>query len=651
MGHRARPNTNFFNTDVALESKRLKNKDFYKILDAELENTIQEFTQELNKQLKQDHQKKSHAFLLWFLNFYSEISNVSEFITDGSGDNSCDIILDRTNSQGEKIFYLVQSKWNNIENCEKSFESDVLKSYLSDAHSILRGDKEETKNTKFNARYKSLLEHIKNNGEVKIIYLCLKNSCKEANSNIRSFEKSLGGKISVDSFDINRLKLDYIDRNYKKSIPPNPLEKIYNPEFEKIRLQIVRDDEKSILKVNKPFESHVFNILPKTIFELVQRYGVSLFDKNVRNPLVSSSINKEIINSLKNDPSYFWYYNNGITAISRAIPPISNQAETFEITGLQIINGAQTAYSVYMAYLESSPEQRQIIDAEARITIRLLKSGGKDFDLKVTKFTNSQNPVSERDFWSSDEIQIKIQNYFYSTNVWYEKRSGEFRKTPKGVVKIPNNIIASAYLAFHLSKPVSVFESAIVRERMGVDLIFTSHKENPEGLYETIFNRETKEEDVFASFCMFDILTDSSSFDLENIHFSNGFHVLAISKTILQKYLTIKFNEKTNITNYIINTFKSGNTKIIKQCFAYSSKIMKDEIESVNSEDEEQEKVINLMTKKSHFEILLERIGKSEIKIDEIESLNIKENIVSELDDLDDLDEKPSETNNDKIIH
>ncbi len=454
----------------------MKNEEFYKTLDKELQTIIDtELDREMLKKLKQDQQKKSYAFLIWFLDFYAGIKNVESYITDGHGDNSCDIILDMTNSQGEKTFYLVQSKWNSISNCNKEFDAETLKSYLSDVHSILRGDKKETANTLFNSRYQDLLSHIKSNGNVKILYLSLRKNSSEAEENITSLEKTMGDNLKVNGFDINRLKTDFIDRNYKKSSPPNPLEQIYSPEYEKIRLEIIKNERYNSIKVDRPFEAHVFNVKPSLIFRLVERYGVSLFDKNVRNPLMSSAINTEITNTLLNNPSYFWYYNNGITAISRSIPSISNQAEAFEVTGLQIINGAQTAYSIYNAYLQANSGEREIIDSEAKITLRLLKSGGKDFDLKVTKYTNSQIPVSERDFWSNDEIQETIQQYFYETNIWYEKRSGEFRKLPDGVVKAPNSYVANAYLSFWLSDPVSVFQAGLDKEHKGVDLIFTSY--------------------------------------------------------------------------------------------------------------------------------------------------------------------------------
>ncbi len=628
----------------------MKNNEFYDVLDKDLDKVIQNsIGDEILTKLKQADQKKSYAFLVWFLKFYSNIENVNQYITDGHGDNSCDIILDIMDSQGEKTFYIVQSKWNTLSNCNKEFDGTEMKSFLSDAQCILRGDKEETQNILFNQRYKTLQEHIRSNGNVKVICLSLKNKCSTADKNIESLVKSIGGNISVENLDINQLKKDYIDRYYKKSIPPNPLEKIYSPEYEKITLEILKSEDPNHIKIQSPFEAHVFTIKPSMIFSLVDRYGVSLFDKNVRNPLSKSAINKEITNSLLNDPSFFWYYNNGITAITKAIPAISSQANSFEITGLQIINGAQTAYSIYTAYLNASQEERELIDQEAKITLRLLKSGGKDFDLKVTRFTNSQNPVSERDFWSNDSIQEKIQDYFYDTSLWYERRSGEFRRVPEGVDSVPNYFMAISYLSYYLSDPVSVFDSNIKREHQGQDLIFTSHKENKDGLYEKIFNSETDPIDMHASFCMFDLMNDSLGIGSSNVFYSNGFHVLALSKTITTKYLQMKFDKSINVEKYITDRHEEGTVdkdkiKSLHQCLAFSAKKMKEitvgKVQEENPDAEgkseaEKDAIIKVMTKRSHFEILHEEVQLLNFTVDDIESMEID---IVESDSLNDSD-------------
>ncbi|PTP44279.1 hypothetical protein CWN87_08665 [Vibrio splendidus] len=631
----------------------MKHKEFYKLLDSELNLFIEDFSDEMHSKLREDHQKRSYAFMLWFLKFYSGLQNIGEMITDGHGDNSCDIILDKRNSQGDNVFYLVQSKWNKEHNCNSHFESETLKSFLSDAQSILRGDKEETENQIFNKRYKALLEHVRSNGEVKVIYLTLKNNCKTFLENITSFENSFGANVKVDAFDINRLKLDYIDRRFKKNNPPNPLEKIYSPEYEKIKLELVKDNEKNAIQISTPHQGLVFNLKPSTIYKLVERYGVSLFNKNVRNPLLSSNINDEIVTTLKNDPSYFWYYNNGITAITRHIPQVSSQAENFDVKGLQVINGAQTAYSIHKAYSESNLEERNIIDEEARVTFRLLKSGGSNFDLKVTKYTNSQNPVSERDFCSSDPIQLAIQDYFYNTNFWYECRRGEFRAIPEGTEKIENTVVANAYLAFHLSDPVSIIEAAIEREQSGSDKIFTSHKDHTDGLYEKIFNKDTTPEAMYASFCMFYILQEGSPIDPKRAIFSNAYHILAIVKVVLNKYLQTKFNDNVNLYSYIIKKFTSNDQLLFKQCVVKSMKILKEDVTKLAASQSQAEGegegegdidnvIFDIMLKKSHFDMLLDRVSKLQIDVDEIEAIELHDN--DSEDENEDSDDKEKES-------
>lgn len=370
-----------------------------------------------------------------------------------------------------------------------------------------------------------------------------------------------------------------------------------------------------------------------TIFSLVERYGVSLFDRNVRNPLKRSPINSEIENTLLNNPLYFWFYNNGITAITQKIPEISSLADEFEVTGLQIINGAQTAYSIYLSMLKCSPDQRQLINDEARVTLRLLKSGGKDFDLKVTRYTNSQNPVSDRDFWSNDTIQEKIQEYFYDTNKWYERRAGEFREKPEEISVVPNTIVASAHLAFWVGNPVEVFEAAARRSIRKEDLIFTSYKENRKGLYEKIFNSETNSAEVFSSFSMLDIITDDND-SVAELFYSNAFHILAISKIVLRKYLKSKYGSNVNISEFINNHYLSEDTEILQKNIAFASTAMKNEIEAGKPEDV-RKNMFNLLTKRSHFDVLLEKIEGQEIDLEEIEAIDVS----SSRNDLSELEE------------
>lgn len=620
----------------------MKNSVFYDYIDNELQAIINsEVYSGFFDNLKQEQQKKSFSFLIWFLNSYASISNVEQYITDGHDDSSCDIILDKVDSQGEKSFYIVQSKWNAVSNCDSDFDSKELKSFLSDIHAILKGEKQKGANERFNAQYDALREHIRKNGRVKIIYLCLKNNCKDADDNIKALKNSIGGNIEVEGFDIHRLKIDYISREYKKSFPPNPLENVYNPELDNISVSILRSEGSNSIEVHSPFNAYVFLVRPRLIYDLVNKYGVSLFERNVRNPLMSSTINEEIKNTLLKNPSYFWYYNNGVTGITRRMPKINSQAEEFDILGLQIINGAQTAYSIYRAYKECSQEERMILDEEAKITFRLLKSGGSDFDLKVTKYTNSQNPVSERDFWSNDPIQKKLQDYFFNTQVWYEKRDGEFREEPDDVYVIPNRIFASAYMGFWLLKPVDVVKSALAYSDNESDRIFSSRTESAEGLYETIFNSQTDPKIVHASFILFDILTDVRPFAKrrDSLIFTNIFHVLSIIRIVSEKYVREKYDSKANLISFILKHSDDDKNEILKRLVAYSLDLLLEAVES-KPEKERGDYIFSMMSKQAYIDMFLEDVRSKDITVEMIENQDLEIFLKEDEDEDEDEDEE-----------
>jgi hypothetical protein len=118
-------------------------KDFYSIIDAELNILLEKYKNDkfIKKHNSSIDNQKSYALLIWFLEFYGKIFNYTNFITDGTDDSSCDIVFDRINNQGQQIFYIVQSKWNNASNSIKETSKDEILKALHDFETIRRGEK------------------------------------------------------------------------------------------------------------------------------------------------------------------------------------------------------------------------------------------------------------------------------------------------------------------------------------------------------------------------------------------------------------------------------------------------------------------------------------------------------------------------------
>ncbi len=598
-------------------------KDFYTIIENELKELLEKYKDDkfIQKQKNDVNNQKSYALLIWFLEFYGKISGYTSFITDGDNDSSCDIVFDKTNNYGDKIFYIVQSKWNNAANSEKEADKGEILKALSEFTTILRGEKDDF-NDKLKLKLEELDKHLKENGEVKFIFLTLSQYKGRQDADIQAFINN-DEKIKFEVIDINRIKFDYIDRKYKKIEPLNPLESYQNPEESLIDIEIVQVNGR--IEIQKPFEAYMFLLRPKSIYDLFEKYGFALFYKNVRNPLIQSEFNEEIEKTAIENPAYFWYYNNGITAITYLLPKIGKKTVKLQLTGLQIINGAQTVYSIYRAYKNASPTKRIQMDSESLLTLRLLKSGGTDFDLNVTRFTNSQNPIYDRDFCANDDIQIKLQNDSYQTKFWYEKRRDEFRELPEGITEVPNHVFANVYLAYHLQDPVSVLSNYRQRREINKDLIFVSHKEHEDGLYEKIFNSTTSFEDMLCAFYVFDVIDDTTPFPYEDTFRTSLYHLLALFKGAFTKYLQAKFDKKINVNKHIISIYDRDKKEIIIKTFKFINQFVEKQLEVENNEEKTTEGMIKFLSKLSCYEKIKDALDDLDITVKDIEDIVLKD--------------------------
>ncbi len=529
--------------------------DFYDALNNELNDVIADNPQDIRLHKGDDSTRKSFAFLIWFLKFYGKRPIYNLNITEGDDDTSCDIIFSTFDNIGKKIVYVIQAKWKSKKNCTEKLDSTAFKATLDDFKLVYSGQKQfSSKNENFNRQYEELKQHLAANEYVKFVYLTLCQTNPSVSENVEQFKKQYA---DIEIIDIERLRRDFIEMRYKQIQPQNPLEYDYNPENEVITLPIEQlDIEKNFLQVVAPFLSYTFLVRPKAIHDLFEKYGFKLFFWNIRNPLIASSYNHQIEQSLKDSSSFFWYYNNGITAITQRLPKrINTTAKQIEITALQIINGAQTVYSIYQAYKNARNGEKNVINDNALVSFRLIQGiGNRDFELDVTRYNNQQNPTEPRDFWANDPVQIRLQNESFATNYWYEIRRGEFRVVPQNVKVVSNEDFIRTYLRF---KKHSKFNHLLIWLSNN-EKINSFHK----GQYEDLFNDKLSFLDLLIAYRI-DITIHSLSNLL--VHSDSSFDFDTISDIIfkdtyfaLSEIFSIHFNQK------IINKLDKDKSFIFK---------------------------------------------------------------------------------------
>jgi len=557
----------------------MTNETFYDLIESESTDLSVAFENNEYYKKQDENGKKSFLFLIWFLKNYLpevDIFDLENFVTEGPDDSSSDIIFSNKNQSGEETYYVVQAKWFSKDKINKANGiTKEVKACMTDFKLMLTGNKKPSEiNTIFNIQYSKFIKHKKENKKIKFIFLTLCSRYVDITDLSRSFSNN--ELVSFDLFDLSRLKKNYIEIIYKGIKTHNPLEEPYNPIL-KIDLQIT--PQKMIL-IENPFKSHIFLIKPDTIFNLFDKFGNSIFYKNIRNPLPKSLYNEGIQNTILNNPKNFWYFNNGITAITDKIGSFHDDADNVSIQGLQVINGAQTIYNVYDAYKNAPEIDRRKMNENTLITIRVVETGGKDFDLSITRYTNSQNPISERDFHSNDDVQKRLQDDFLkNTNIWYETRQGEFTQKHSDSYILTNEVFGQLYLAYFVNDPLSAKQKR--------RLIFQSNKIKPDGLYELIFNEKTNYEDMLVAYKLH-LFIENKRKDFKNlisdidttrkltrnqtqllkfdfIQYST-FEILALFKLLLQK--TNK-DTASAVNKKLINFFEKDDLKLIESSYNF----------------------------------------------------------------------------------
>ncbi|QSB16693.1 AIPR family protein [Natronosporangium hydrolyticum] len=145
-----------------------------------------------------------------------------------------------------------------------------------------------------------------------------------------------------------------------------------------------------------------------------EQHGDRLFDGNIRRALGLTSANRSIVATLRKTPGHFWYFNNGITVLCQKIEKtaaggVMRTFGQFSLTGITVVNGAQTVASI----AEAARHDPAVVE-QAQVLVRLisLDDVAADFGEQVTRATNTQNTVEARDFVALDSLQSTLREDF-----------------------------------------------------------------------------------------------------------------------------------------------------------------------------------------------------------------------------------------------
>ncbi|HBR2185984.1 TPA: AIPR family protein [Klebsiella pneumoniae] len=152
-----------------------------------------------------------------------------------------------------------------------------------------------------------------------------------------------------------------------------------------------------------------------------------LFD-NVRGFVKNSKYNPKISLTIKNHPTKFFMYNNGITMVAKSVSALNlagNKSMKLDINGFQIVNGGQTLRSIHKFNQDHKDNiSNYLCNAEVLLRVFMPDSGSNDIH-KIAEFTNSQNSIKTSDLKSLSTEQIDIERYLDEHEIAYLRKSGD----------------------------------------------------------------------------------------------------------------------------------------------------------------------------------------------------------------------------------
>lgn len=351
-------------------------------------------------------------------------------VTDGGGDNGIDGVV--VSAAKNKIF-LIQSKWN--DSGTKTIELGEMLKFRDGCKRVI-----SLKWDGFNAKFdkvKGDVERALENPSVQIYLIVAYPSTSPLSAEclqpIREFLEE-NNQVSEICF-FNAVGLAEL----KSVVTEQVTGKIEN--IEATLFDWGRADQK--------LDAVYGQVACSDVATWFEENGVKLFSPNIRSFLGASDVNAGMVKTLLSDPAYFWYANNGITAIcsgftKKAIGGNTRDSGSFVFDDLRIVNGAQTVGSIHEAW-KKDPQAVE----KARVYIRVISKKGAalDFDSDITTKTNTQNRIEAKDFAALDPNQSRLKQELFHLGINYVYRSGESYGPAENGFDIQEGVTALACMA------------------------------------------------------------------------------------------------------------------------------------------------------------------------------------------------------------
>ena len=202
------------------------------------------------------------------------------------------------------------------------------------------------------------------------------------------------------------------------------------------------------------YKSYLCIIPGKVLADIYDTYGSQLLEGNVRSFLSTKvAVNKKIRSTILSEPDKFFAFNNGVsaTAIDLVIETTPEGKFITYAKDFQIVNGGQTTASLSNARFKDKAELSKIYVQMKLTEVDSNVEKATDLIRNISRSSNSQNKVSEADFFSTHPFHVRMEqiaNRLYApavggaqfeTKWFYERARGQYVQAQMHMTKAEKN--------------------------------------------------------------------------------------------------------------------------------------------------------------------------------------------------------------------
>lgn len=357
-------------------------------------------------------------------------------ITDGYHDMGIDAIyLDDT----QKKLFVIQSKWR--KDGSGSITQEEMQSFVEGIHRIINFDLDGANERILKKKNDIDFALTKIGYQIQVVYIHTGNRYVDEYA-----KRPLTNLMRTTNDDVSTLII-YNEITFREIY--TYLSQGQNAE------SIVLDDV--ILnnwgKKENPYASYYGTISAAAIGEWYKNYGNSLFAKNIRFYKGSTEVNEGIKKTLLQEPENFFYYNNGIKMLCKSIyrkakDSTTNETGLFTLEGVSVVNGAQTTGTIGEIFANNS---EQVAKATVMIQLIDLSNVPDTANIQITKLSNTQNKIENKDFAALDSEQERIRIELAFSHYDYLYKSGDKLTNMDTQLTFDEAIVAQACWHYDLS--------------------------------------------------------------------------------------------------------------------------------------------------------------------------------------------------------